>query len=191
MPRIPRITRTNSHGHAAFFYESEEERLWLLAKYFREGLARRELCIFVTDEPSAKVLGRFKAIGTDFTPAVKAGSLRIFEMEPTYLPDGKFAADFMLENVRNFLGDSERLGFRGLRTAGEMSWLYDHPEASDEALRYENQVNKLQSDRFIGLCMYPVQEKFAKVLRSVGHTHPSLIYDGGIRTNQYYSEQSE
>jgi hypothetical protein len=179
MSVVPQITHDNTHGHAAFLYETPEERLRTLAIYFLDGIANNELCVFVTSDTPKDAVKKFKAYGADFR-----------EMQPTYLPDGKFAADYMLGNVKSFQTEATQLGYSGLRTAGEMSWLYDHHEAHDEAVAYEQLVNEppLAHDKFIGLCLYPVQENFSRVLHDVARTHPSLIYNGEVHQSASYAQ---
>jgi hypothetical protein len=190
MSAVPHITHDNTGGHAAFFYETPEERLSTLAMYFLEGIADNELCVFVTADKPSDAVKKFKKYGADFRFVVKDGSLRILEMDSTYLPGGTFAADYALSNLKSYQQEAAKLGYSGLRTAGEMSWLYDHHDAAHtEAAAYEQRINKppVANSKFIGLCLYPVQEHFTRVLRDVARTHPSLIYGGKITPSSLYA----
>lgn len=189
MSATPEITHASTHGHAAVFYDTPDEQIQLLAAYFQAGCANHELCVFVTGDDPQQVLQNFKQQGFDATEAIGTGALRIFDMAETYLPDGKFAAEFMLRNVQNFIEEAASLGYSGLRTAGEMTWLYHHAGNIPEAIRYEGDVNGLgaQNPNFTGLCLYPVQDNFQEVLGGVLHTHPTYIYDGHPRPSPYYT----
>jgi hypothetical protein len=175
------------HGHVLFVYEGREERLKIVAEYFRDGLAKGELCIFVTLDPPRKVVSDFQSVGVDVKEAVERGKLRVFEMVQTYLPHGQFVANHMLSNVADFIHDAKAKGFTGLRTAGEMAWVYDHHESLTDATEYEYDVNGLSDDNpeFVGLCLYPLREGSGEVLDSALKTHPSFIYDGTLRTNPF------
>jgi hypothetical protein len=109
-------------------------------------------------------------------------SLRIFEMYQTYLQNGKFVSDFMTQNIMTFLEEAKKLGFKGLRTAGEMSWLNEHLEAITEANRYEIDVSRLceSNQNIISLCLYPVDRISGSVLQDVMHSHPSYVHNGRI-----------
>lgn len=185
-----RHVKQDSHGHLLFLYESPDERLQTLGEYFRDGLAKGELCVFVTPHSSRKVVKDLKSVGLNVATAVKQGHLRIFEMEKTYLPHGKFVADYMLLNVANFIMEAKAKGYTGVRTAGEMAWLYEHPEFLADATHYESQVNELNAANpaFTGLCLYPVRRGFGKILDSALRTHPSYVYDGTPRTNPFNNE---
>jgi hypothetical protein len=188
MVRLPSITRSNTHGHAAFLYNTSEERFEVLAKYFKEGLKNGELCVFVTADKPDDAADKLLEEGLDVREPIQTGQLRIFEMNDTYLPDGRFAANYMLSNVSNYIKEAKSLGYKGLRTAGEMSWIYEHPEFIEASHDYEDRVNDLgeQNPNFIGLCLYPIQDHFAKVLHDVSDTHPSFIYHGEPMANLHY-----
>lgn len=40
----------------------------------------------------------------------------------------------MIHNIQKFKSDAKKQGFSGLRTAGEMSWIYDRTGLAEEAL---------------------------------------------------------
>lgn len=111
-------------------------------------------------------------------------------MNATYLPDGKFVADFMLNNVKLFIEEARNQGYHGIRTAGEMSWLSDHPEAIDDSMRYEQDVNSLRTpdSSFTGLCLYSAQEAFTQALLGAAHTHPTFVDHQGAHANPHYTK---
>lgn len=190
MPKSLSITRKNTKGHAAVLYENPHERIQLLADYLREGLSRDELCILVTPEPLKEILDQLQTLDLDAHTAYDDGSLRIFDMQDTYLKGGDFVADYMLKNVETFLQDAREAGFTGLRTAGEMSWLHGALHAQPEAEHYESEVNKIthEHDDFLGLCLYPASNSFgADILRGVLNTHPKYVYDGQLYASPHYA----
>lgn len=174
-----------------FLYEKPAERLRALADYFGAGLDRDELCVFVTPDSSPKVIDDFSSLGLHLDQAVEDGDFRIFEMAETYLPHGKFIANYMLVNVANFVIEAKAKGYTGIRTAGEMSWLDEHPEFLVGATHYETQINGLDTTNpeFTGLCLYPVHEGSSKLIDSALQTHPNFLYDGTVETNPFYDKK--
>lgn len=182
------INKTTTKGHACFFYTDITDRYTVLTQYFKDGLVNNELCIFATADSTASTIQNFLKAGLDIRDSVENKSLRIFEMKATYTPNGKFVADYMLNNVRDFIKSAEKEGYSGLRTAGEMTWTKDHPEAVDDAINYEHKINGLCTDEtnFIGLCLYAMKDDYSKVMRGAVRSHPSFIYDGQVKTNPYF-----
>lgn len=173
-------------GHAALFYATLEERLRFLADYFQAGLAHDELCVLVTPGPESQTIEDFDSVGFNVRPAIDEGALRVFRMYDTYMPDGFFAPNSMLENVAKFIEESKNAGFSGLRTAGDMRWINVYPDCLDAAAHYEDNVNGLESDHsFMGLCLYPLIQESSDILKAALSTHPAFIYDGMLRLNPY------
>lgn len=179
-------SREDTHGHVLFVYADPKERQRLLADYFADGLDNNELCIYVSSDSPKKVLRDLKAAGLDAAKAYKQQRLRLFEMTPTYLPHGKFRTNFMLANVSNYIVEAKVSGFAGVRTAGDMDWLYDHTEFAAAAEDYENQVSDLHqaSPEFTGMCLYPVCPDAGPLLDMAMRTHNDLIFDSSLRSNQ-------
>jgi hypothetical protein len=179
---------SDTHDHILFVYTTAEERLRVLAEYFGEGLDNNDQCVFVTPEASEKAVADFLTAGLDVTEALEQKQMYIFEMKATYLPHGRFVADYMLTNVINFIMDARDKGYSGIRTAGEMSWLHENPEFLADATLYEHQINGVNAMNpdFTGLCLHPAHEVPGKILDSALQTHPSFIYDGTLRPNPHY-----
>jgi len=185
MGNITTLDHAHTHGHTAFLYQTAQERLKLLAEYFKQGLKAHELCIFVTPESEKQVIQDFKEYALDVTSAIKSGALRVFEMEDTYLPHGSFVRNYMLTNVTNFAEDAQREGYRGIRTAGEMSWLNRTPEAVADALDYEQDIDEFAGSNktFVGMCLYPVHDTDSEVLSGAFNTHASVIFDDDLNVH--------
>ncbi len=179
--------------HACFFYDSNQQRHKVLASYFQEGLDNKELCILVTPETPRQVLAGFKTLGHDLSDAVASGAFRIFDMHSSYISDGRFVSDFMLQNVKVFIEDAKSNGYSGLRTAGEMTWLYSAPEFTEEAKQYESDVNNLTtpSSHFTGICLYPTENANTKIVTDALQTHPGYLDNGHICANPNYKPVSK
>lgn len=174
--------------HTSVFYDSPDELWQLLTEYYREGLAQGELCIFVTHVSPEEASQHFLANGLDINSASQKGDIRIFNMTSTYLPGGRFVADFMLRNVKGYIKDAKAQGYTGLRTAGEMNWLLDEPGFLNEAADYEGEVNHLSDKHpsFTGLCLYAVRQGSEGMVLNAVRKHPEFIYNGQLHANPYY-----
>ncbi len=79
------IDKATTLGHTCFFYEDEQDRTELLVKYFEQGVANNELCIFVTADTVEDAVYNFGEYNEPLVKAYKDGALRIFEMNNTYI----------------------------------------------------------------------------------------------------------
>lgn len=183
------MDRENTEGHCCFFYKNQKDRLKLLASYFKEGIDKNELCVFVTASAEEQVIDDYKKSAPYMVNAIQTKSLLVFEMNGTYMPDGQFVADYMIQNVKQFIEEAEKGGFTGLRTAGEMKWINDNPAESDNAIFYEQQVNTLNEPKpiFVGLCLYPMNNLSEELTDGVLKSHPTIIYQNRIKNNPFYS----
>lgn len=182
------IVDTDDHGHILFVYSTKARRMQVLAEYFQEGLDNNELCILATPDSPAQTIKEFSKAGLDIKDAVKHNKFRMFDMTKTYLPEGEFSSNGMLTNVVNFIISAKTEGYNGVRTAGEMAWLYDHPEFLAHASHYEQQINDLHATNpeFTGMCMYPIIEDTDGVIDASLGVHPSFVQDGIMQTNPLF-----
>ena len=175
----------------AIFYDNSTTLWRLLAEYFKVGLEQGELGVLVTPFPPEEVTKHFKDLGFDAQDFIMKGHLRIFDMTETYLPDGRFVADFMMKNVMSFIEDAKSQGYSGLRTAGEMGWSKEHDAFHDEASFYEKNVNDLVAEfpSFTGLCLYATEsgESPSYDMRHIIDTHPTYFYNGELRRNTKFA----
>lgn len=163
--------------HLLLMYKNPTERYAALADYFRQGLANGELCILAVPESAAEAATQLHRAGLDSHKAIRQNNLRIFGMVSAYLPRGTFASNTTLTNVVNYIIEAKAKDYNGVRTAGDMAWIYDHPEFLDDAIKYEDRIGQLQAitPGFTGLCMYPERPGAEAILAGVRRTHVSHI----------------
>jgi anti-anti-sigma factor len=124
----PRIDGLGVHDHACWFYGSDEEYRAGIAAYVGAGLVREERVVILSarDRPPAEHLTE---AGIPVAAAVDSGQLMLGIAEDGYLSDGHFDADDRLRRFTAAIDAALDDGFTGLRVAGEVSWLLDHPSA--------------------------------------------------------------
>ena len=179
----------STKGHALFMYRNAISENDFLANYFWEGLTQGDLCVLVSAHSRKDTIHMFATSGHDIEPYLKRNDLRIYNMTDTYLPNGEFVAKYMLSNVQSFVAEAKALGYKGLRTAGEMSWIEDNTEYVPEAVSYEASVNHLSEPdlKFTGLCMYRLGSDTVEIVEESLKQHPSYVYDGKVSKSPYYA----
>jgi hypothetical protein len=177
--------------HICAFYPSLEERDNILVPYIREGLAAGDKCICVIDGPDVAGLedsfGPPRAAGTD-----GSRQLEMRRSEDTYLSEGRFSTDAMLEFWDIAVGGALEDGFEFSRAAGEMTWALRHMPGVEDLIVYEAQLNRfLPKYPQVIMCLYELGRFSGEVLVDVLKTHPKVLLGGMLLDNPYYLAPDE
>ncbi|QLG63946.1 MEDS domain-containing protein [Halorarum salinum] len=178
--------------HVALLSENHEERFAAVTPFLKQGLDRGERCMYVVDGTSrADVLESLRAADVDVDAALDSGALTFHTVEETYLRNGSFDADGMLEFYADAV-EATTAEYEALRVTAEMGWVLRDGTDLEEFMEYESRVNRLFRDEdAIALCQYDYEATPPNVLRDVIKTHPHLIYDGTVFHNIYYIPPEE
>jgi len=174
-------------GHLCFPYESEDERRRTVVAFVREGLARRERCLYIASEDEQRTfLAELEAAGVPAAAEVARGALLLKTRTETYLRTGCFDPDDALAMMEGFTDQALADGFAGLRATAEAS-----ARALDDlwplVLRYEALLNERLARRpFLGLCRFRAAELAPDRLRDVLRTHPEVLVRGEACPNPFY-----
>lgn len=130
--------------HICYIYNDDQERLEVMAKYFKSGQEAREKLLYLVDAmTSSQMLDCLEKAGVDFKGA-KPGDITVSEAGPAYCPEGFFKTEEMLELVKQFYLGALEEGYSGARGTGEMAWSLTEGRAKYEDLMdYEAKLNKL------------------------------------------------
>ena len=109
-------------GHLCFPYESEDERRRTLVAFVREGLTRRERCLYIGGEDDQRdFVAALEASGIAAALEVERGALVLATQAETYLRSGGFDPDDALALMEGLTDGALADGFAGLRATGESS----------------------------------------------------------------------
>lgn len=176
-----------SNDHFAHIYDSIEERVDIAASFIYDGLNENELCLIIGDgefiESLAKTLVNF---GVDFESAEHAGLLERYSYDETYLKDGQFRREQMIEFYAEQLEHRLR-NFDGVRIVAGTSWINSNEVDIDCFMQYESQVNEV----FNGspcqvICQYDRTDLPPVIIRDIIRTHPNLVINTRFCYNPYY-----
>ncbi|MFC4449070.1 MEDS domain-containing protein [Halorussus aquaticus] len=180
------------NDHFAQIYETTEEKFAAAVPFVRHGLERGERVLYVVDETAeAEVRAAVRDAGLDVDTALDSGALSFHTVQDTYLRDGTFSADEMLEFYADTVAAATE-EFEALRIVAETTWLRDAATTVEQFMQYEARVNDLFSDEdCLALCQYDREQFGPETIRNVIRTHPHLIYDGAVCHNFYYTPPEE
>lgn len=185
--------RLGVHDHLCLIYETQEEQFSAVMPFMRMGLERGERCIYVVDDnTAATVLGGMEAAGVDVESAIESGRLAVVSSRDSYLKQGYFDPDWMIDFLEKATGDAISDGFSALRVAGEMTWMLGGALGSERLVEYEARLNCFfPRHRSLAMCQYNRRRFPAAILRDVISTHPLVVCGGMVCSNFYYIPPDE
>ena len=180
------IANLPQRSHTCAFYETPEERLQLLAAYYRAGLKRKELCVFVTNQAPTELIADLKRHNLDIQDAVDHDNFQIHATQPTYWPSGRFEGAAMLSNLRLFVKQAKDY-HSGVRGGGDMEWLAEPVPNKETVTDYEAKINRfIRTSSFTGMCFFPKKLLDHKLTAGIIQTHQTMIRNGGLLANPHY-----
>ena len=181
------------NDHFAHIYETSEEKFEAAVPFVRHGLERGERCMYVVDESAeAEVKAALRDGDVDVDAALEAGALSFHTVQETYLQNGAFDVDDMIDFYGDTVAEATGEEYTALRVVAEMSWVCDDDTSVEQVMEYEQRINELFTETdSLAICQYN-RELFAPaIIRDVVQTHPHLIYDGTACHNFYYTPPEE
>lgn len=145
----------------------------VLTPHVAEGLRRGERCFCVQKgEIIRRLFADLRFLGLDPEREIKRGALHLHTEEEIYYPNGQFEPERMMELLVQSIEQAVKDGFRGFRTAGELSWAARGDKDCNQVIGYEQKVQECFPGRpAIGLCQYPVDLFSKQTLNAVLAAH--------------------
>jgi hypothetical protein len=179
--------------HVCAFYRGLSERDEVLIPFLREGLRAGDKCICVVDatEPDTVLASLTGEI--DLRSPLGSHQIDVLSSRQTYLRDGAFCTQTMLEFWEQSVGGALRdPGFSFARAVGEMTWaLRDMPGVA-ELVGYESELNRfLPQYPQVILCLYDLERFNGGMVVDIMKTHPKVLVGGAVVENPYYLDPDE
>ncbi|MET8246942.1 MEDS domain-containing protein [Streptomyces sp. NPDC005202] len=178
--------------HLCAFYRGPAGRDEILIPYLREGLQTGDKCICVVDANDPEVVLAALAADLDRGPSLSSRQLDVQRSSDTYLREGRFSMDVMLDFWGDAVGGALAHGVSFSRAVGEMTWSLSQMPGVDELVEYESRLNRfLPRYPQVVLCLYDLDRFSGGILLHVLKTHPKVLVGGMLVTNPYYLEPDE
>lgn len=190
---VSAIERLGVHDHLCLIYENREEQFAAAIPFMRIGLERGERCIYIADDnEAAAIIEAMRAGGIDVNLSMQSGALSVVTKQETYLKQGFFDPDWVINFLRQITDAAKLAGFSALRVTGEMTWVLGGDPGSDRLLEYESKLNNFfPHNDALAICQYNRKRFSAKTLHGVIETHPIVIYRNNVYPNFYYIPPAE
>ena len=174
--------------HLCCLYETDEDRRKVLALVMRQGLERGEKASLIGDiEGSQAILDQMEEDGFEVSSYLSSGQLGVMSFDETYLREGVFDPDKMIDLLETETDRALTQGYRGLRVTGDMSWALQTPPGSEHIIKYEAKLNEyFPGSKCIGICQYDRRLFPPAMLMDVLATHTLAIIGTEVFDNFYY-----
>src|SRR5262245_57751152 len=141
--------------HVCQFYRTAEDLAEVLIPFFKVGLERHELCLWIAGEPLGveRASSEMRTAAADFDRRVSAGQMQIVGHEDWYRTYGTLSAAQAVAGMLSWKDQALASGYTGARSGGNPSSLYNG--GLDAFLNFERVANKaFQGQPIVALCNY-------------------------------------
>jgi len=174
--------------HLCIIYETEEEHKNLLTPYLKQGLEQNEKVLYIVDIHTAKtVLNYLRDDGVDVDSYLESGQLNMLTIGESYMKEGVFDPDKMINLLKGETLKSIEEGYSGLRVTGEMTWALRGLPGSERLIEYESKLNSFfPGSKCVAICQYSKHKFHPDILMHILETHPIAVIGTEIFDNFYY-----
>jgi len=179
--------------HACAFFHTKDEEYRVLMPFIMEGFERGDRAFHIVDpEHHATHLERLAQEGVDIPAAEAGGQLEVLDWRETYLKDGRFDQDLMIETLLKMIDPSNAPPGRMSRNIANMEWALEDRPGIHDVVEYEARLNQaLPHKHDPVVCTYDLSKFDASVVIDIMRTHPMVIIGGILQENPFFipSEQ--
>jgi DcmR-like sensory protein len=174
--------------HVCAFFNSADEEYGVLLPFIKDGFECGDKAVHVVDpEQHHNHLERLAAAGIDAAAAQHSGQFELRTTTETYLRDGRFDQERMLEFFEQ-LGSGNASGrFPLSRVVCHMEWAADGRSHVDDLVEFESRVNDVwrRHDDAV-ICTYDLAKVGGETVVDIMRTHPMIIIGGILQYNPFF-----
>jgi len=188
-----KIEDLKAGDHLCCLYETEEEHKALITPFLRKGLENNEKIVYIVDKHTSKtVLDYLREDGIVVEPYLERGQLVILTVSESYMKEGVFDPDGMINLLKNETDKALDEGYNALRVTGEMTWALRGLLGSERLIEYESKLNEFfPTSKCLAICQYDMRHFDPEILLNILETHPIVVIGTKIYDNFYYIPTDE
>jgi len=174
--------------HVCAFFNTDEEEYRVLLPFIKDGFECGDKAVhFISPDQRRDHLRRLAAVGIDPTAAQQTGQLELRTDAETYLRDGHFDQDRMLEVFEQLASGDAKGGFRLSRIVCHMDWAAGSRSHLDNLVEFESRVNDVwrRHDDAV-VCVYDLAKFGGGTVVDIMRTHPMIIIGGILQQNPFF-----
>ena len=163
--------------HLCHLYQSNDELIDLMVPYFRKGLEKNALCLWLSSEPLGQQVMKALRDGIPhFDQCQKKGQILAVPHTEWYLCDGRLDVSTAIKHGSDALAQAKALGFDGIWVAGELAWL-DKREWRTLVTYEETVCQAIPGAAAVALCAYPIRALGIPEALDLFRIHQSIVME--------------
>lgn len=174
--------------HVCAFFNSADEEYRVLLPFIKEGFERGDKAVHVlSGERRGDHLDRLSAAGIDVAGTQATGQFEIRNNTETYLREGRFSPDLMVDAFEQLASRRESQGFPSSRIVCHMDWAVNGGSHVEQLVEFESRVNHVwrRHDDAV-ICTYHLAKFGADTVIDILRTHPMVIIGGILQHNPFF-----
>jgi len=174
--------------HVCALFNSDDEEYRVLLPFIKDGFERGDKAIHVVNpNQRGDHLQRLSAAEIDTAGAQQRGQFDLRTNTETYLRDGRFDQDRMLEVFEQAASGNAKGGFPLSRIVCRMDWAAEGRTHLDNLIEFESRVNDVwrRHDDAV-ICTYHLPQFSGDTVIDIMRTHPVVIIGGILQQNPFF-----
>lgn len=179
--------------HVCAFFNSDDEAYRVLLPFIKGGFECGDKAVHVVNpDQRPDHLRRLAGAGIDTTAAQQSGQFELRTNTETYLRDGRFDQDRMLEVFEQLASSTAKAGFPLSRVVCHMDWAAEGQSHIDNLVEFESRVNDVwdRHDDAV-ICVYDLAKFGGSTVMDIIRTHPMIIIGGILQHNPFFVPPGE
>lgn len=175
--------------HVCAFFNDDDEAYRVLLPFIRDGFGCQHKAVHVVSpgqEDSHRQ--RLTRAGIDVAAAEKTGQFDLRLNTETYLRDGRFDPDRILEVFEQLASGNDPAGFTLSRIVCQMEWASEGSKPTvDRLIEFESRINDVwRRHEDAVICVYDLRKFGGDTVIDIMRTHPMIIIGGVLQQNPFY-----
>jgi len=179
--------------HVCAFFNSDEEEYRVLLPFIKDGFECGQKAVHVVNpHQRGEHLQRLVAAGIDPAAAERTGQFELRTNSETYLRDGRFDKDRMLQAFEQIASGNAPAGFPLSRIVCRMDWAAQGQSCVNDLIEFESRVNHVweRHDDAV-ICTYHLGKFGGDTVIDIMRTHPMVIIGGILQRNPFFVPPAE
>lgn len=177
--------------HYCGIFRSDDEHRRVSIDFVRLGIERNEKMLYIVNLVSAVQLkAMLTSAEIDVDALVDKGQFVIMTAKETYLQDGTFHPEKMIDVLAQAEADALAAGYSALRVTGEMTWALAGDPGCERLIEYEAMLTEFYAahPHVYAICQYDQRRFDSDLLIDVLQTHPKVLIgtNGFDNSSMYY-----